>query len=144
MTELQDFYVDRATQTDTAVLPSHVSGTTKILLQDAQEDSNVSMSSLSSLIIHTRPPTPATSEGQDRSTENASPPASIQNTTRIFKRPQAVYLRPIALDAQTSKFACARVVSLPETVSKYSAKQNNTGRRIVSMPEPSGNNKLFF
>lgn len=130
-----DQYTERATQTeDDDVAPGDVSETTQALL-DAIDDAEVSNSSLASCIIYTRSPTPTTAEEPDESVGISSPPPSMQTTARNIKRPQAVYLRPVVLDAQTLKGTSARVVSLPETVAKYIAQQGAPGRRVVSMPE---------
>lgn len=101
---------------------------------DAEDIANVSVSSASSIVIHTRPPTPRSVDSGDESVEDDSPPATIHTVTRTLKRPQMVYLRPATLGAQTLKSTSARIVSLPETISKYSARQESS-RRIVSMPE---------
>ena len=127
-----DQYADRATQTDGAVSQGRDSDL------DAQDISEVSVSSMSSCVIHTRPPTPIVVEESDDSILSASSLASIYANTRTLKHPQAVYLRPTAVGAQTLKSTSSRIVSLPETVAKFSAKQEIQGRRVVSMPERSG------
>ena len=100
---------------------------------DLQDNSNASVSSVSSLLIHTRPPTPTSPESGEEAVEGDNTPATIHTVTRTLKRPQVVYLRPAAPGTQTLKVPSARIVSLPETVSKYSAKQESS-RRVVSMP----------
>ena len=99
---------------------------------------------MSSCVIHTRPPTPIVVEESDDSILSASSLASIYANTRTLKHPQAVYLRPTAVGAQTLKSTSSRIVSLPETVAKFSAKQEIQGRRVVSMPERSGRVANWF
>ena len=103
---------------------------------DSQETADASMSLVSPLVIRESPPTPSSADSTDQSTGDQSPPATIHTITRTLKRPHVFYLRPATTGAHTLKSPSARVVSLPETVSKYSARQE-TSRRIVSMSERS-------
>ncbi|EKM54495.1 uncharacterized protein PHACADRAFT_210292 [Phanerochaete carnosa HHB-10118-sp] len=105
------------------------------LLAGALDAADTSVSSVSSLVIHTRPPTPTSAPSECEVIEGKGSPPSIQTKTRTMKHPQLVYLRPAATGAQTLKPVSPRIVSLPETVSKYSAKQETISRRVVSMPE---------
>lgn len=134
-------YLDQCTQTSPGIAEDADAGRNTEpaeaavdAVADAQDTSQTSILSASSLIIHTRPPTPTTSEFGDGSVDGGSPPATIHTAVRALKHPQVTYLRPAAPGAQTLKSPSARIVSLPETVSKFSARQE-TSRRVVSMPE---------
>lgn len=131
---MEERYTERAVQTEGIQVRSDAVPTDDDVV-DVPDAADISSSSISSLIVHTRPPTPTDVPFANGVVEGRSHSASIQTTIRTVKCPQVVYLRPAAASSQTLKSVSARIVSLPETISKYSAKQDTPGRRVVSMPE---------
>ncbi|GJE92208.1 hypothetical protein PsYK624_083610 [Phanerochaete sordida] len=130
---IEDLYMERGVQTED-VLVSVNRVVVEVDGEDASGGADTSVSSVSSLIIHTRPPTP-TEVPSDAVVIDEDASLSIETKTRVIKHPQLTFLRPAAAGAQTLKTVSARIVSLPETVPKFSEKQNTSGRRVVSMPE---------
>ncbi|KAI0930270.1 hypothetical protein AcV5_007032 [Taiwanofungus camphoratus] len=78
------------------------------------------------------------------SSDSTSPARSISTTVRSYKRQQLPYVRPAQFNSP--KAVSSRLVSLPETVSVYSAKATleKTALRVVSMPLPTNEDTSFL
>ncbi len=99
-------------------------------------DTDVSVSFHSSALDNSGSPSSLeTSAYTHGDSDISSPPAStIKATTRTYKKQHLEFRQPSG--AQTLKSISARIVSLPETTSTYSAKRElNKTKRVVSMTE---------
>lgn len=135
-------YTDRAVQTDTSsstpIEPFELSALQTIEeVRDKLSDMDISSSSdlSTSFVQYDSSGVDSGAYSRDDSSVFSSPPATVKTTIRTLKRNPVTGGGRIA-GSQTLKSVSSRIVSLPETVSAFSARKAlEKTQRVVSNPE---------